>query len=74
VAETARPGHRRNGADRLWKDDGTRKGLVAQVEHQPQATSGTEALDRLEDLNFPIGWEEANRPGTAGGWLLTGLG
>jgi hypothetical protein len=61
-------------ADRLWKDDGLRKGLVAQVEHQQQATGGTEALDRLEALDFPIGWVEANRPGTIGGWLLTGLG
>ncbi len=61
-------------ADRLWKDDGVRRGLVAQAEHQQQATSGTGALGQLEDLNFPIGWEEANRPGTVGGWLLSGFG
>jgi len=61
-------------ADRFWKDDGLRKGLVAQVEHQQEATKRADALDRLEDLNFPIGWEEANRPKTVPGWLLTGLG
>jgi hypothetical protein len=37
-------------------------------------------LDRLEELQLPIGWEELNRPhGAAGwaiaiiGWLLTGV-
>jgi hypothetical protein len=66
-------------ANRLWKDDGFRQGLVAQVEHQQEEISGTEALDRLEELQFPIGWEESNRPhGVTGlaiaifGWLLTG--
>jgi hypothetical protein len=61
-------------ADRLWKDDGFRKGLVAQVERQQEATSGTQALDRLEELRFPIGWEESNRPQDAGGWALALLG
>jgi hypothetical protein len=61
-------------ADGLWRDDGLRKGLVAQAQRQPQATSGTGALGQLEDLNFPIGWEDANRPGTVGGWLLSGFG
>ena len=57
-------------ADRLWKDDGLRKGLVAQVEHQQEETTGTDALDSLENLNFPIGWEEVNSPDTGGDWLL----
>jgi hypothetical protein len=61
-------------ADRLWKSDGVRKGLVAQVEHQQTATSGRQALDRLEELRFPIGWEESNRPQHAAGWALTLLG
>ena len=53
-------------ADRLWKDDGLRKGLVAQVEHQQEETTGVDALDSLEKLNFPIGWEEDNSPRTIG--------
>jgi hypothetical protein len=61
-------------ADRLWKDDGFREGLVAQVEHQQEATSGEKALDRLEELRFPIGWEESNRPQGADGWALAILG
>jgi hypothetical protein len=66
-------------ANRLWKDDGFRNGLVAQVEHQQEAASGTEALDRLEELPFPIGWEESNQPRGWGwalailGWLITGF-
>jgi hypothetical protein len=61
-------------ADRLWKENGFRKGLVAQVEHQQESTTGTDALGRLEDLGFPIGWEEANRPDDLGAWLLAFLG
>lgn len=61
-------------ADRLWKDDGFRKGLVAQVEHQQEATTGADALDRLEDLDFPIGWEEVNSPDSVEGWLLSLFG
>jgi hypothetical protein len=61
-------------ANRLWKDDAFRQGLVAQVEHQQEATSGTEALDRLEELQFPVGWERSNRPQGADGWALAALG
>jgi len=61
-------------ADRLWKDDGLRDGLIAQVENQREVTSGTDALDRLEELRFPIGWEESNRPEGADGWTLAVLG
>ena len=67
-------------ADQLWKNDGVRDGLIAQLENQPEETTGTEALEDLDDLAFPIGWEESNRPDSAwewmfaaGGWLLTGI-
>jgi hypothetical protein len=71
-------------ADRLWKDNGLRKGLVAQAEQQLQSTSGadteqeqiegTTALEKLEKLEFPIGWGESTRPNDPGGWLLAVLG
>jgi hypothetical protein len=61
-------------ADRLWKESGLRKGLVAQVEHQQESTTGRQALTDLKDLGFPIGWEEENRPDDVGGWLLALLG
>jgi hypothetical protein len=67
-------------ADRLWKESGLRKGLVAQAGNQSESVSGTEALDRLEQLQLPIGWEEDNRPHGLGewteailGWILTAL-
>jgi hypothetical protein len=67
-------------ADRLWKADGVREGLVAQVEHQADDTDGVDALNELESLQFPVGWEQSNRPnGVDGwtvafaGWLLTGF-
>jgi hypothetical protein len=61
-------------ADRLWKDTGFRDGLVAQVEDQSESTTGAEALGKLEDLRFPIGWEASNQPHGIGGWLLAALG
>ncbi len=61
-------------ADRLWKDDGFREGLIAQVEQQPSAIDGSEALDRLEQLRFPIGWEDSNRPDDISSWMLALLG
>jgi hypothetical protein len=67
-------------ADRLWKADGVREGLVAQVAHQQDDTDGVDALDELQSLQFPVGWEQSNRPnGVDGwsvafaGWLLTGF-
>jgi hypothetical protein len=66
-------------ANRLWKDNGFRQGLIAQVQNTQEATTGTEALDDLERLAFPLGWEDANRPRGWGwgiaviGWLLTGV-
>jgi hypothetical protein len=67
-------------ADRLWKADGVREGLVAQVEVQQNEVEGVDALDELESLQFPVGWERSNRPdGVDGwavaiaGWLLTGF-
>jgi hypothetical protein len=61
-------------ANRLWKDNGFRQGLVAQVEHQQESVSGAEALDQLERLQFPIGWEDSNRPGNATGWAIAIVG
>lgn len=61
-------------ADRLWKDNGLRKGLVAQVDQQQESVEGTTALDQLRELEFPIGWGESTRPDDVGGWLLAILG
>jgi hypothetical protein len=67
-------------ADRLWKADGVREGLVAQVAHQQDDTDGVDALDELQSLQFFVGWEQSNRPngvdgwtGAVAGWLLTGF-
>ena len=67
-------------ADELWRNDAVRDGLVAQVENQEDATSGSAALERIEELEFPVGWHEEIRPnGFDGwavalvGWLLTGF-
>jgi hypothetical protein len=53
---------------------------VAQVAHQQDDTEGADALNELQLLQFPVGWEESNRPhGVDGwtvavaGWLLTGF-
>ncbi len=61
-------------ADRLWKDEGFRRGLIAQVERQEAEIGASDALDQLETLRFPIGWEASNRPEGVDGWLLSGLG
>jgi hypothetical protein len=61
-------------ADRLWKENGVRKGLVAQAELQEESIEGEDALSQLKGLGFPIGWEEENRPNDVGGWLLAILG
>jgi len=61
-------------ADRLWKDDGLREGLVAQADVQEDKLEGGDALARLEELRFPIGWEVENRPDGWDGWALTVLG
>ena len=68
-----------NVADHLWKDDGLRQGLVVQLENPTEEVSGPEALDRLEELAFPVGWEDPNRPDGwkwpvfVLGWLLTAV-
>ena len=61
-------------ADELWKNDGVRDGLIAQVENQDESATGSEAMEQLEDLGFPIGWEESNRPIGTGGWAAAVLG
>ena len=67
-------------ADELWRNDGVRDALVAQVENQGEEASGTVALDELKELQFPVGWYERHRPQDFGewlvalaGWLLTGF-
>ncbi len=67
-------------ADELWRNDGVRDALVAQVENQGQEASATEALDELKGLQFPVGWYERHRPQDVAewlvalaGWLLTGF-
>ena len=44
------------------------------MENQGESASGSEAMQQLEDLRFPIGWEEANRPSGTGGWAAAGVG
>jgi len=61
-------------ADRLWKDEGFRRGLIAQVEQRRAETDPSDALARLEALRFPIGWEESNQPEGVDGWALSALG
>ncbi len=67
-------------ADELWRNDGVRDALVAQVENQGEEVAGTEALDELKELQFPVGWYERHRPQdfdewlvALAGWLLTGF-
>ena len=66
-------------ANRIWKDDAVRDGLLAQVENQPEdATAadatGAEALTQLEEMQFPIGWERENRPDGGWGWVAAVFG
>jgi hypothetical protein len=63
-----------NAANRLWKDGELRRGLIAAVENQQQPTDAQAALKRLEQLEFPVGWDAANRPSTGGGWAVAALG
>ena len=67
-------------ADRLWKDDGLRKGLVAQVEHQQEETTGTDAFDisRTSTSRSDGKRSTARIQAETGcwsllGWLLTGV-
>jgi hypothetical protein len=61
-------------ADELWRNDGVRDGLVAQVENQDDTATGAAALERLEELEFPVGWHEDIRPDGAGGWVVAIVG
>src|SRR5262249_28586144 len=63
-----------SAADNLWRDDALRKGLVAQVENNRADTKANEALDRLEDLQFPVGWQKANQPHGTDEWIVALLG
>lgn len=60
--------------DNLWRDEGLRQALVAQVEDADEDLDAEQALDRLEELQFPIGWQEANRPDDGGEWAMAVLG
>ena len=66
-------------ANRLWKENGHRKGLVDQVEHLEGSEAAKDALKDLRDPGFPIGWEDPNMPHGWGwlfailGWAITGL-
>jgi len=66
--------------DNLWRNEGVRQGLVAQAESASEELDAEQAVDRLEELDFPVGWQSANRPDDAGewaiavaGWVLTAL-
>jgi hypothetical protein len=63
-----------SAADNLWRDDALRKGLVAQVENTRADTKANDALDRLEDLQFPVGWQKANQPHGTDEWIVALLG
>jgi hypothetical protein len=67
-------------ADHLWKDDSVRQALIAQVDVQQETTTGSEAIAKLDEIGFPIGWDESNRADSAGewaivlgGWIITGI-
>jgi hypothetical protein len=60
--------------DNLWRDEGLRQALVAEVEDADEDLDAEQALDRLEELQFPIGWQEANRPDDGGEWAMAVLG
>jgi hypothetical protein len=61
-------------ADHLWKDQAVRDGLIAQLESSPPGEADTDLVGRLDEIGFPIGWEEANRPDDVAGWLVGVLG
>jgi hypothetical protein len=67
-------------ADVLWKQDGSRSGLVAQLGTAEPEIDPTEALAKLDDLGFPLGWSDGKAPDDGGewahavlGWILTGF-
>ena len=49
-------------ADQLWKDDGVRSALVAQVGTQEPNPAADTVLNKLDDLGFPIGWGANSGP------------
>jgi hypothetical protein len=66
-------------ANRIWKDDAVRDGLLAQVENQPDDATGADAtgadaIDELKKMQFPIGWEHENRPEGGWGWVAAVFG
>jgi hypothetical protein len=61
-------------ADQLWTDDAVREALVASVEASPDGPAPDAALDRLDELGLPIGWEAGQRPDGAGDWITSAFG
>jgi hypothetical protein len=61
-------------AGHLWKDDGKRESIVAAVQNQQANQTPDQAIAKLDDIGFPIGWDEANRPSGGGEWAIAVLG
>ena len=57
-------------ADHLWKDDSVRQALIAQVETQQATPAASDAFAKLDEIGFPVGWEESNRPDSGGEWVI----
>jgi hypothetical protein len=58
----------------LWKDDAKREAIVGEVQAGKDQTTANQALQRLDDLGFPIGWARTNRPHDATDWLVAVFG
>ena len=65
-------------ADHLWKDDTVRAAIVARAERPPSSTTEPPVaavatnVDRLEQLQLPIGWSVEQQPEDGWDWFLTG--
>ena len=67
-------------ADRLWKDDSVRRTIVAEATTPSSEVTPQNAVDKIEKLDFPVGWGDSNRAKNgvewivvAVGWILTGF-
>jgi hypothetical protein len=65
-------------ASRLWKDEPTRTAAVARASSAEQPEDAAQAVDRVRELQLPMGWGAGAGPSDAGeavqripGWLIT---
>ena len=61
-------------ADHLWKDKTVRAAVVARTQNPPSASSATsvteiaDSVDKLKELQLPIGWSAESRPSGSWDW------